>query len=425
MKSSLNLIFICFLVQILVVCSFAQENPFLINKLKENSLPIIYKEGKLSGSGADFLYREAEKAQFFLVGEEHGIAENSLFSAAILKELNRFGYKYFASEIGKLTMMRLEKLSQNKPVNEVLAEFNRHYPFSLPFYNWKEEGKLMETALKLPRGKMPTIWGLDQEFFFSPVYHFERLLELAPNPKSKAIVNEYYQKIRVELAKSIETKNPSNAFIVTAKTADFDKLSAAFTAKDVEANQILNDLQISAEIYQKNFVGKIYENNLQRSRFLKQRFMEFYNEALKIEKMPKVFFKFGAAHVARGRNYVNVFDVGTLASEIADTNGTNSFHLLILAAGGEQNKFFPFVGNETDKKKKLDPAIVYSYLDVSPFVFLAERQSWKVLDLRPLRPLIGTKSLTNLPSGFADLIFNFDAVLLLGSATTNNLFDYE
>ncbi|MBX7174567.1 MAG: hypothetical protein K1X72_26570 [Pyrinomonadaceae bacterium] len=425
MKSLLNLIFVSFLVQIFVACSFAQDNPFLINKLKENSLPVIYKDGKLSGAGADFLFREAEKAQFFLIGEEHGIAENSLFASAVLQELNRFGYKYFASEIGKLTMARLEKLSQNKPVKEVLADFNRRYPFSLPFYNWKEEGKLMETALKLPRGKVPTIWGLDQEFFFSPVYHFERLRELALNAKSKGIVDGYYQKIKVELAKSIETKNPSSAFIVTAKTADFDKLRAAFSAKDTEANQILNDLQTSAEIYQKNSVGKIYENNLQRSRFLKHRFMEFYNQALKTEKMPKVFFKFGAAHVARGRNYVNVFDVGTLASEIADTNGTNSFHILILAAGGEQNKFFPFVGNETDKKKKLDPAIVYSYLDVSPFVFLAERQSWKVIELGPLRPLIGTKSLTNLPSGFADLIFNFDAVLLVDSATPTNLFEYE
>lgn len=424
MRLLLNLVFVCLLLQISVACGFAQDNTILVNQLKENSLPVIYKDGKLSGVGADFLFREAEKAQFFLIGEEHGIAENPLFAAAILQELNRFGYKYFASEIGKLTMTRLEKSAQNKPANEVLADFNRRYPFSLPFYNWKEEGVLMETALKLPRGKVPTIWGLDQEFFFSPVYHFERLLELAPNAKSKAVVDEYYQKTKVELAKSIETKNPSAAFIVTAKPADFEKLRTAFTAKDTEANQILNDLQTSAEIYQKNSVGKIYENNLQRSRFLKQRFMEFYEQALKIEKTPKVFFKFGAAHVVRGRNYVNVFDVGSLASEIADANKMNSFHILILATDGVQNKYFPFVGNEADKKKKIDPTKVYGYFDVSPFMSLAEPQNWKVIDLRQFRALVGTKKLTNPPNGFTDLIFNFDAVLLVGNATSATLFDY-
>lgn len=424
MKLLLNLFFAYFLLQISVACSFAQDNTVLINQLKENSLPVIYKDGKLSGAGADFLFREAEKAQFFLIGEEHGIAENPLFAAAVLQELNRFGYRYFASEIGKLTMNRLEKSAQNKPANEVLANFNRRYPFSLPFYNWKEEGVLMETALKLPRGKIPTIWGLDQEFFFSPVYHFERLLELAPNAKSKAIVNEYYQKTKVELAKSIETRNPSAAFIVTAKAADFDKLRTAFTAKDIEANQILNDLQISAEIYQKNSVGKIYENNLQRSRFLKQRFMEFYEQALKTEKTPKVFFKFGAGHVVRGRNYVNVFDVGSLASEIADANKMNSFHILILATDGVQNKYFPFAGNEADKRKKIDPARVYSYSDFSPFISLAEPQNWKVIDLRQFRPIVGTKKLNNPPNGFTDLIFNFDAVLLVGNATSATLYEH-
>lgn len=49
---------------------------------------------------------------------------------------------------------------------------------------------------------------------------------------------------------------------------------------------------------------------------------------------------------------INTFDVGTLASEIADTNGSKSFHILVIAADGLQNKFLPFVGNEAYKKRK-------------------------------------------------------------------------
>jgi hypothetical protein len=354
---------------------------------------------------------------------EHGIAENPLFAAAVLQELNRFGYKYFASEIGQLSVDRLQMEAGKKSFNVVLAEFNRRYPFSLPFYTWQEEGVLLEAALKLPHSKVPTVWGLDQEFFFSPIFHFERLRELAPNPKAKQIVEEYYQKTQVELAKSIESKNPSGAFIVTAKAADFDKLEAAFSAKDTEARRILRDLQESAEIYQKNFRGEQYANNLQRSRLLKRRFMEYYNAALKAQKSPKVFFKFGAGHVMRGRNYVNVFDIGNLASEVAEANGLSSFHILILALGGQQNKFLPFVGNEADKRKELDASKVYSYFDVLPFRDIADSTAtWQIVDLRPLRTHLGTKKLGNLPNGLTDLITGFDAVLLIKEGTPATLF---
>lgn len=430
MKPVICLTFVFSFILSFIILGFAQDsvqidNSPLINKLKENSRPITYRNGKLVGMGADFLFKEAEKSQFFLVGEEHGIAENPLFAAAVLHELNRFGYKYFAAEIGRLTATRLEKSAQTRAAREVFADFNRRYPFSLPFFNWKEEGILLETIFELPAGKISTIWGLDQEFFFSPIYHFERLRELAPNPKSKAIVNEYYEKIRFELIKSTETKNPSDSFLITARQTDFVKLRVSFGKKDTEAQQIINDLQKSAEIYQKNFRGEIYANNLQRSQLLKRRFMEYYNLALMSEKKPKVFFKFGAGHVSRGRNYVNVFDVGNLASEIAETNGLNSFHVLVLAANGAQNKFFPFVGNESDKKKPLDAAKVYSYFEVKPFTQLAEGTGWQVIDLRPLRSSVGTKRLGKLPNGVAELIFNFDAVLLVAYATPATFFNYQ
>jgi len=398
-------------------------NNILTQLLRENSHPLIFEKGRLSGEGADFIFREAEKAQFFLIGEEHGIAENPLFAAAVLQELNRFGYKYFAAEIGQLSIERLQAAARNKPIREVLSDFNRRYPFSLPFFNWREEGNLLETALKLPRGKLSPVWGLDQEFFFSSVYHFERLRKLASTPRTKQIVDEYYEKVRTEFTNSVESKNPSGAFLVSAKAADFDKLEAVFGAKDTEARRIISDLRKSAEIYQKNFRGEQYANNLERSQLLKRRFMEYYNAALKTEKTPKVFFKFGAAHVWRGRNYVNVFDVGNLASEIAEANGLSSFHVLVLAASGTQNKFLPFVGNEADKQRKFNAENVYPYFDVRPFTALTQSTTgWQIIDLRPLRPHLGTKKLGNLPNGLSDLITGFDAVLLLREGTPATLF---
>jgi hypothetical protein len=269
---------------------------------------------------------------------------------------------------------------------------------------------------RFPRGKTPAFWGIDQEFFFSPVYHFERLREIAPDAKARAATDEFYEKTQLEFKRAIESRNPSSAFILTATAADFDRLEAAFGSRNAEAKQILRHLRESAEIYQKNSRGEIYANNLQRSRLLKRNFMSFYNAALKTEKQPKVFFKFGASHVTRGRNFVNVFDLGNMVSELAESQGTASFHVLVIAAGGTYNKFFPFIGNEADKQKKLVPANVYSYAEMQPFLSLADSSSWKVIDLRPLRPLLGTNQLPNLPRGLAGIISGFDAVVLVNEA---------
>jgi hypothetical protein len=301
----------------------------------------------------------------------------------------------------------------------VLTAFNSRYPFSLPFFNWQEEGALLEVALKLLRGKTPAFWGIDQEFFFSPVYHFEQLREIAPDAKARVATDEFYKKTQVELKRAIESRNPSSAFILTATAADFDRLEAAFGSRNAEAKQILRE---SAEIYQKNARGEIYANNLQWSRLLKRNFMSFYNIAMKTEKQPKVFFKFGASHVTRGRNFVNVFDLGNMVSELAESQGTSSFHVLVIAVGGTYNKFFPFIGNEADKQKKFVPANVYSYADMQSFLSLADSSSWKVIDRRPLRPLLGTNQLPNLPRGLAGIISGFDAVVLVNEARPATFF---
>lgn len=401
----------------------AEENVALIKVLKENSRPLNFSGGAISGAGADFLFHEAQQSQFFLIGEEHGIAENPLFASAVLRGLSRYGYRYFAAEVGQLTATRLEASARQKPVGEVLASFNRQYPFSLPFFNWREEGTLLETAMALPRGKQPTLWGLDYEFYFSPVYHFERLRQLARDAGARAVVDEFYEKTQAEFAQSVKNKNPSSAFVVSATAADFARLDSAFDAKDAEARRILRELRESSEIYRKFSANENYESNLQRAQLMKRNFMSYYNAALKTERAPRVLFKFGAAHVYRGRNYVNVFDLGNMVSELASSNGASSFHVLVVAASGSLNKYLPFVGNEAEKRRKLDPAQMYSYADVRPLVGLAGASSWQIIDLRPLRPLVQNGKLDNLPRGFANLIYSFDSVLLVAEARPTTLFE--
>ncbi len=119
----------------------------------------------------------------------------------------------------------------------------------------------------------------------------------------------------------------------------------------------------------------------------------------------------------RGRNFINVFDVGSFAPHLAFINGTKSFHLLVIGAGGTQNTYLPFVGNEADKNKSYDVVKVlkdYASADVKPLIAsAAEDKSWAVIDIRPLRPLLTNRKLGKIDKGIEELIYGYDAVLII------------
>jgi hypothetical protein len=51
---------------------------------------------------------------------------------------------------------------------------------------------------------------------------------------------------------------------------------------------------------------------------------------------PKILMKFGYNHMIRGANYVNVFDLGTMADEVAALTGDRAFHIIVLPGPGSR-----------------------------------------------------------------------------------------
>lgn len=386
----------------------------LVDLLKNNRRAIKLENGNLTGDGARFLLDEARSSQFFMIGEDHGIADLPLFTAAIFHSLKADGYQYFATETGPLTARYLEKMAREADWEKEFANFNQLYPFGLPFYNWKEEAWMAESIVKGSRAKGPVLWGLDQEFVGSAAFHFKRLVELAPNAQAKLVATEYYAKTEKEFDEIVKNKNPGLAFMSSAKTEDFDRLDTAFERSGPEAKLILAQMRVSYEIYLKNSQRKGYDSNLQRSILMKKHFMEYYDRALKLGRtQPKVLFKFGANHVKRGRNYTNVYDIGNFISEFADIKNSRSFHLLVLPLGGAKNNYFPFVGNVADKQKKIDGTDGGGILDTRVFSDLKNGNEWFVVDLRPLRSQVHRGKPAQPPKGFADVVWGFDAILLM------------
>lgn len=392
-------------------------------QLSELKYTLALDEGVLKGRGADFLLSEAKAAQFFLIGEDHGIAEVPQFTVALFQQMNPMGYHHFAIETGPLTAQLLTRLAAEPNAQAAFSAFHKENPFAVPFYNWHEEAALLIAVLKALKPGAQPLWGLDQEFIMSSKLHFKKLLALAPNDDARRVVEEFYEKTQTEFSRMVESKNPGLVFLASAQHADFEKLENAFGPQPpLEAQEILFELKTSWEIYVKNFSGAGYESNAQRAGLMKKHFMRYYQQALAQEgNPPRVLFKFGVYHIKKGRSYTNVYDIGNLAAELA--NNSRSFHLFVLGASGAQNAYLPFVGNEADKNKKIDAVATYAFVDIKPFLAAADQNLWTVFDLRPLRPLLHAQKLGSLAPNTKELIWGYDAVLVMPQVRAATLFD--
>jgi hypothetical protein len=126
--------------------------------------------------------------------------------------------------------------------------------------------------------------------------------------------------------------------------------------------------------------------------------------------MPRVMMKFGASHMMRGRTFTQVFDLGTLASEIADVHGSRSFGVLMLGGAGTLHAMIDPRAFTTAEA----PVDMATEAWAKPFFDAADLQRWTVFDLRPIRariPRLGT-----LPDEMLQVLYGFDAVVVLSGS---------
>lgn len=400
---------LCLLV--LFPTTFSAQDSLLTELLKPQSYPLQLTGGNFSGPGHDFLRKEGENAQFFLIGENHGIAELPLFTSALFRDFKNLGYKYFATETGPFEADFLEKTASQADWEQQFDAFFKRFPFSIPFYNLKEECALLQAVLADANSQMPLIWGIDQEFAAAPRMIFEHLKKEAKTEESRNLAAEYFEKAQTGFQEALKTKNPGSSFMGFIRPDDFVKLKAAFAAQP-KALELLTELEKSIEIYQLWFTSQGYESNRKRAEMMKQYFWNYYKQAKQLEATPKVIFKFGANHMFRGANALNVHDIGNFVSELASQENTGSFHLYVLGQKGTQNRFSPF-SPESDKKKAVEASEYLEDIDFSVLFESATADNWLILDLRPLRQELFRKRLKGLKPKMEKLIWSYDAILVM------------
>lgn len=362
-----------------------------------------------SGPAWDMLLAEGANAQFFLLGEEHGIAENAKLAAALFTALAPGGYSKLAIEV-------------SPPMADALDDAARggmdglHALYAQPggepaFFGMKEEAEFLVAARAAVRNKEPLFWGADYE-----VAGDRLLLSRLEAKKKPAAAQSALAALREASDHSWTqyetTRNPQFIFSFAGDPALVRALRDAWPKHDEEAAWILDTFEETLEINRHWVSGEGYLSNVRRAAFLRNNFIRHWTVEKIAKPLPKVFAKFGASHLMRGRNSTETYDLGSLIPEIAALEGNSAFHLMVLPGAGSQTAV-------------LDPSRwVYSpgppkdsyWRGLEPVTGAAYDDAFTLIDLRPLRPLLGRWREGTSPE-MMRIVHGYDALLVLSGST--------
>lgn len=377
----------------------------------EHHYSLEISEGALTGSGADFLTREANAARFFLLGEDHGVGSNLKFATALFKLLQPSGYRAYVTEIGPVSAGHIRTLLQQPDSLAALQVFFTQYPFSIPFSWYEDEARLLQTVQPSQTKAEPAIIGVDQEFILSPQLHLETLQTLCTDSALKLKINEWLHAEKATIRDMYAGKpiDQLNLFMNQALPTEWTSLRSHFEAQhEPAALHIMEALAASHEIYMYYKTEDYHLNNHVRSLLMKKYFYQAYQQQQAAQPETKYLIKLGANHIERGHSAMGIQDIGNFISELAVLENSQSFHLFVLPVSGKQNAWLPFLPEEF----KAMPIEANTQPELRPILeSVQEKSGWHLYDLRPLRLRQNYWSEGN--ADFKKFFRGYDAIMLM------------
>jgi hypothetical protein len=374
----------------------------------ENRYAVTLRDGTFSGAGWDLLLEEGRSSRFFLVGEEHGVAEVPVLVRELFRALQPAGYDRLAIEVSAPLATALDELARGPDGLDRLTAFFRENPPGVAFFTMREEAELLVAARAAVDGPEPMLWGLDYEVM-ADRYLLDRLRQHAPAGAARAAADALYEKSAAAWSTVSSTKNPA-AFFTFAATPDvLDDLRRAWPEPDDASALTLDLIARTLAINQFFMQGRNWESNDARAQLNRAQLLRHLDEARARGPTPRVLFKFGASHMVRGRNMTEVFDIGSLAAELAVADGSQSFHLLVTGGAATEHAVF----NPIELTYVPAPATLAAGLAIGPIVEQAHADGFTLIDLRPLRPLLSFAQARTAHPELMRVVHGFDAVLVL------------
>ena len=378
----------------------------LLEALQRNRLPLSMGDGA-AGPGWDWLVKQARDARFTLVGEEHGVAETARLSAALFEALRSSGYSRMAIELSPIIAQDIETAARRNGLRGILEFFASPDTWS-PMYLREEAQFLAAVVAAAPKGER-VLWGFDREIF-SDRYLISKLETRVPS-RARASYARLKDASMGSAARRAKDPGAEPPFLFAQSPDIVSAVRADWPRPDRESDTILRTLEESLAINAVARTGTAWDSSERRAQWMRSSLAARLNEERRRGSAPKVMLKAGYNHMIRGANYVNVFDVGSMADEVAALGGERAFHILVLPGPGSRQavlgpgrSFVAVSSDEFDEFKAGDQRLTRVLSN-------ANASGHEVIDLRALRPL----AMRGLESWNADVvrtIHGYDAAVI-------------
>jgi hypothetical protein len=271
----------------------------------------------------------------------------------------------------------------------------------------REEAEFLAAVVDAaPEGER-VLWGLDREIF-SDRYLIARLEPRVPR-RARASFARLKQASLEAWAR--QQHNPGPPFLFTQDPALVSAVRSAWPNPDRESDTILRTLEESLAINAVARTGTAWDSSQRRAQWMRNSLAERLRGERGRGPSPGVMLKFGYNHMIRGANYVNIFDLGAMADEVAALDGGRAFHILVLPGPGSRQavlgagrSFRAVASEEFDEFRAGDQRLTRVLSSAAPV-------GHEVIDLRVLRPL----AMRGLESWNADVvrtIHGYDAAVI-------------
>ncbi len=369
--------------------AFAQDS--LITALAKNNQTSFVKEANhFKGSGWDKILDQAKKSSNVMVGEEHFTNEVPFFVSKIAEQIK---FDNFFCEIDPFTAHIFEQKVKTLSA-DALKKYTADYGNTFSFYAFESEFDLLKQLIK----NNTNIRGTDQILLVADRLICNELMQTTKNKRAKAIYEVIRDQSKSHFAAFLkDQKNPFYLY-----TDDFEKKITELSTLPLSANEkkIIAALKLTAKIYKS-------QNHHLRIQLMKNQLMEKYNEWVN----KKNLYKYGANHAAKGESLLEIFDIGNLVNSVADSQFTNSMHLMIIGKSGLQAS--PFQGFPAEK---IDEGAGY-LKSLQPFLKLVQNGEWQCFDMLPIREAISKGKIKITDVRLSRIIKGFDLLVVVPEFT--------
>lgn len=378
-------------------------------RAQENRHRLGYDGATFSGPAWDLLLNEGRQAQFFCIGEEHGIAENPKLAAQLFRALTDSGYSKACVEISPPMAAEMDRAARGG-VDGLCAMF-ADPKAGVAFFGMREEAEWIAAARDAVGGREQAIWGLDYEVGGTGRM-LDRLRAKRKPRAAEAPFQALFDASEAAAAQYASTHNPQFIFSFSGDPALVRTVREAWPRPDAEAAWMLETLEETLAINQLWVSGQGWTSNQRRATFNRanlRRYLEAEGEP------PKVMFKFGSSHMVRGLSHTQVLDIGTQVSELAESRGGKSFHIFVLPGAGAQVAQF----DPSAWTYRPSDAGTYEDAGMTPLIAAAHPDAFTLIDLRPIRPLVFGRRHKALDADLVRTIHGFDALLVMSGSTAS------